>query len=224
MVEDERAVAETIEYALRTDGCEPVCVATGGEARAILARGDIALIVLDVGLPDANGFDLCREVRRSSDVPVIFLTARAEELDRVAGLEIGADDYVTKPFSPRELSTRVRTVLRRAQGAAGKCGAAPPAQSPFTVDERRCLIRYFEQGLDLTPTEYRLLLLLLRHPGWVYSREQLLNAVWDDPGASTGRTIDSHVKSLRAKLKAVRPEIEAIETRRSQGYSLRERW
>ena len=103
VVEDERAVADSIVYALRTDGCEPVWVGTGEDARIVLAGGDVSLVVLDVGLPDCNGFDLCREIRRTREVPVIFLTARSEEMDRVIGLEIGADDYVSKPFSPREL-------------------------------------------------------------------------------------------------------------------------
>jgi two-component system, OmpR family, catabolic regulation response regulator CreB len=223
VVEDERAVADTIEYALRTDGCDPVCVGTGHDARAAVTAGDIALIVLDVGLPDVNGFDLCREIRRSSNVPVLFLTARSEELDRVAGLEIGADDYVTKPFSPRELSARVRTILRRAQRAPED--PAPPAvtASPFTIDEKRRTIVYFGVPLDLTATEYNLLALLTRHPGWVYTRDQLLESLWAEPGASTDRAIDSHIKSLRAKLRAVRPDVEAIDTRRGQGYALKER-
>ncbi len=226
IVEDEQAVADTIEYALRTDGCDPVRATTGAEALAALTAGDISLVVLDVGLPDMNGFDLCRTIRRSSDLPVIFLTARSEELDRVAGLELGADDYVTKPFSPRELSARVRTVLRRTRAVppAAPAPAANAGASPFEIDERRCQITYFGVALDLTRTEYSLLALLVRHPGWVYSREQLLERIWSDPGASSDRAIDSHVKALRAKLRSVRPEIEAIETRRGQGYAIREQW
>ncbi|MBN2369384.1 MAG: two-component system response regulator CreB [Vicinamibacteria bacterium] len=225
VVEDERSVADSIVYALRTDGCEPVWVTTGGAAREELRAREIALIILDIGLPDVNGFDLCREIRRSHEVPIIFLTARAEELDRVAGLEIGADDYVTKPFSPRELSARVRTVLRRTLQQRSR-SAAPAVSSsfPFSIDDHRRLISYFGKTLTLTHAEYRLLEQLVRRPGWVYSREQLLDLLWDEPGATSARGIDSHVKSLRSKLRAVRPDVEAIETRRGQGYALRERW
>lgn len=221
IVEDEEAVADAVDYALRTDGCLTVRAGTGTAAREALAAGDVALVVLDVGLPDANGFDLCREIRGRLGVPVIFLTARGEEVDRVAGLEIGADDYVAKPFSPRELSARVRAVLRRVQPQPAEAGGVAP---PFEVDEERRAIRYFGAALALTRTEYRLLELLARHPGRVYTREQLLDRLWDDPGATGDRSVDSHVKSLRAKLRAVRPDVEAIETRRGEGYALREDW
>ncbi len=222
VVEDEPAVADAIVYALRTDGCDPVHVASGAAALAALGARPVQLVVLDVGLPDANGFDLCREIRRSHEVPIIFLTARSEETDRVVGLELGADDYVVKPFSPRELSARVRAVLRRA--AAQPTPAKAAAHRPFDIDEQRHSVRYFGQALDLTRTEYRLLTALLRHPGWVLSRARLLEELWDDPGATTERAIDSHIKALRAKLRALRPDLEAIETHRGEGYSLRERW
>lgn len=223
VVEDERAVADSIVYALRTDGCEPVWVATGERARAEMDEGDVCLVVLDVGLPDCNGFDLCREIRRNHDVPIIFLTARNEEMDRVVGLEIGADDYVSKPFSPRELSARVRAVLRRCQASASSTPSEAHAL-PFVLDEKRRSVTYFGQSLDLTRTEYRILEVLVRHPGWVYSREQLMDLVWDDPGTAVDRTVDSHVKSLRAKLRVVRSQIDPIVTHRGQGYALRERW
>ena len=222
VVEDEPAVADAIVYALRTDGYDPVHVASGAAALAALGARPVQLVVLDVGLPDANGFDLCREIRRSHEVPIIFLTARSEETDRVVGLELGADDYVVKPFSPRELSARVRAVLRRA--AAQPTPAKAAAHRPFHIDEQRHSVRYFGQALDLTRTEYRLLTALLRHPGWVLSRARLLEELWDDPGATTERAIDSHIKALRAKLRALRPDVEAIETHRGEGYSLRERW
>ncbi len=220
IVEDERAVADAIAYALATDGCEPLRAETGDEARRALRAEQVALVVLDVGLPDVNGLDLCRELRLEHEVPVIFLTARAQEIDRVAGLEIGADDYVTKPFSPRELSARVRAVLRRVRPRE----AAGPDALPFEIDERRRVIRYCGRPLRLTATEHRLLELLVRHPGRVYSREELLERLWDDPGATTDRSVDSHVKALRAKLRAVRADLEAIETRRGEGYALRESW
>jgi two-component system catabolic regulation response regulator CreB len=222
-VEDEKAVGETIVYALTTDGCEVRWVTTGAGARAALAAEPVSLVVLDVGLPDVNGFDLCRDIRRQLTVPIVFLTARGEETDRVVGLEIGADDYVTKPFSPRELSARVRAILRRTASAPAPPAAAPPAL-PVVIDEERRRVVYFGRPLDLTRTEYEVLRTLARRPGHVLSRDQLLEQVWVDPGASTDRSVDSHIKALRAKLRAVRPDVEAIETHRGQGYSLREDW
>jgi two-component system, OmpR family, catabolic regulation response regulator CreB len=222
LVEDEKAVAETIVYALNTDGCDVRWVTTGTLAREALGRQAFSIIVLDVGLPDVNGFDLCREIRRQHAMPIVFLTARGEEMDRVVGLEIGADDYVTKPFSPRELSARVRAILRRAAPAPAAAPAAPA--TPFAVDQERRRVQYFGQTLDLTRTEYELLSALVRRPGRVFSRDQLMDQVFTDPGASTDRAIDSHVKALRAKLRAVRADVEAIETHRGQGYSLREEW
>ena len=221
LVEDEKAVAETIVYALTTEGCDVRWVTTGAAARAALESREFALVVLDVGLPDVNGFDLCRDIRRQHALPIVFLTARGEEMDRVVGLEIGADDYVTKPFSPRELSARVRAILRRTAPAPAAPAGAP---TPFVIDSERRRVQYFGRPLDLTRTEYEVLCALVRHPGRVFSREQLMGQVWTDPGASTDRAIDSHVKALRAKLRAVRAEVEAIETHRGQGYSLREEW
>jgi two-component system, OmpR family, catabolic regulation response regulator CreB len=225
IIEDERAVADAIIYSLRTDGCEPTWVSTGGEGLAALSRGGVDLIVLDIGLPDGNGFDFFRDIRRTSKVPVIFLTARSEEVDRVAGLEMGADDYVSKPFSPRELAARVRAVLRRVPMSEAVLNeSASGGAGPFRVDKERRQITFFGSPLDLTRYEYRILEVLLRHPGWVYSREALMEQAWDDPSAALDRTVDSHIKSLRAKLKAVREDCEPIETRRGEGYSVRERW
>jgi two-component system catabolic regulation response regulator CreB len=224
LVEDEKAVAEPIVYALTTDGCDVRWVMTGAEGLAALGEGGVSLVLLDVGLPDANGFDVCREIRRRHDVPVVFLTARGEEMDRVVGLEIGADDYVTKPFSPRELSARVRAILRRVATPRPPTTAGSAAVVPLAIDAERRAISYFGRALDLTRTEYEILAVLVRHPGRVYSRDQLLQTVWEDPGASTDRTVDSHVKSLRAKLRAVRPELEAIVTHRGAGYALCEDW
>jgi two-component system catabolic regulation response regulator CreB len=222
LVEDEKAVAETIVYALTTDGCDVRWVTTGAAAREALAGPPFSIIVLDVGLPDVNGFDLCREIRRQHAMPIVFLTARGEEMDRVVGLEIGADDYVTKPFSPRELSARVRAILRRT--APLPSAVRTPPATPFVIDAERRRVEYFGLSLDLTRTEYELLCALVRRPGRVFSRDQLMEQVWTDPGASTDRAIDSHVKALRAKLRAVRADVEAIETHRGQGYSLREEW
>lgn len=223
LVEDESVVADAVLYALRTDGFEPEWATTGRAALDSLARQGADAVLLDVGLPDTSGFELLREIRRLTPVPILFLTARAEEMDRIVGLEIGADDYVVKPFSPRELCARVRAVLRRTK-AAPAAAPAPSGPNPFRIDAERRAVSYFGQLLELTRAEFRLLELLLERPGWVRTREQLLARLWDDAGATTERSIDSHVKALRAKLRAVRPEIEAIETRRGEGYALREEW
>ena len=151
-------------------------------------------------------------------MPVIFLTARSGEVDRIVGLELGADDYVAKPFSPRELTARVRAVLRRSNGAAG----AATAPAGWKHDEARCRISYRGRALDLTRNEYRLLRALLAAPGRVFSRDQLMTAAWEDPGAALDRTVDAHIKTLRAKLREAAPEAEPIETHRGLGYSLRE--
>lgn len=218
VVEDEPAIAETIIYALKTEGFEPVWKTTGREALAVLAQQTVAFVVLDVGLPDMSGFDVCRELRRRHAVPVIFLTARSGEVDKIVGLEIGADDYLAKPFSPRELTARVRAVLRRSNGTM----AVAPAPTGWMHDEAKCRISFKGRGLELTRNEYRLLATLLAAPGRVFSRDQLMTAAWDDPGAALDRTVDAHVKSLRAKLREVAPEEDPIVTHRGLGYSLRE--
>ena len=222
IVEDEPGIADTLQYALRTEGFEPRWCATG-EA-ALTQASDVALVILDVGLPDISGFELFKRLRAlREDVPVLFLTARGDEIDRVVGLELGADDYVTKPFSPRELVARVRSVLRR---SAGKATSAPAASatptSPLQCDEGRRQIRYYGQVLDLSRYEYGLLKTLLARPGFVFTRERLLDLVWDDANESLDRTVDAHVKTLRAKLKAVAPELEPIRTHRGVGYALAE--
>jgi two-component system catabolic regulation response regulator CreB len=235
VVEDEPSIVENIVYSLRTDGFGPVAFGTGEEAMAYLAGEagkDVALVVLDVGLPDVSGFEVCKTIRKTSRVPIIFLTAREAEIDRVVGLEIGADDYMVKPFSPRELSARVRAVLRRTgdgtgfetdEGGAAQDGdGASGAGKRFAVDEERLRISYFGEVLDLSRYEYRLLKIFVERPGRVYSREQLMDLAWEEPEAAMERTVDTHIKSLRAKLRAVKAEEDAIKTHRGLGYSLRE--
>ena len=222
VVEDEAGIADNITFALRTEGFTVLCCSTGGEARDLLAKGGVDLVVLDVGLPDVSGFDLCREIRRDSDIPVIFLTARAEEVDRVVGLEIGGDDYVVKPFSPRELSARVKAVLRRGRRQEEDRGR--DGTSPLILDPNRKTITYYGTRLDLSRTEFRLMEVFMSRPGWVFSRDQLMEMAWDEPEASLERTVDSHVKTIRAKLSAVRPGANPIRTHRGLGYSLRESW
>ena len=220
VVDDEPAIADTVVYALSTEGFAPQWVASGEAALAAAVASDFALAIVDIGLPDINGFELFRQlVAAHPGLPVIFLTARSGEIDRVVGLELGADDYVAKPFSPRELVARVRTVLRRAQRQP------PPAASPaqgFTVDDERKQIRYRGSALDLSRIEYRLLKVLIERPGRVFSRDELMTRAWDDPAAAFDRTVDAHVKTLRAKLRAVAPEADPIVTHRGMGYSLRD--
>jgi two-component system catabolic regulation response regulator CreB len=222
LIEDEPAIADTVVYALQTEGFEPLWRMTGQEGLLAFQEYRPVLILLDIGLPDASGFDLCRELRRIRPVPVIFLTARAAEIDRVVGLEIGADDYVVKPFSPRELTARVKAVLRRTFAAEtqGPPAATPPPPMLFEIDEESCAIRYAGQPLALSRYEYRLLQAMLKRPGRIFSREMLLQLAWDHPDHSLDRTVDTHIKTLRAKLRAVKPDANPIKTHRGFGYSL----
>lgn len=226
VIEDEPAIADTLLYALRTEGFAPEWCATGSAGLAALAKRTFALVVLDVGLPDGTGFDVCKQIRASgSAVPVLFLTARNTELDRVLGLELGGDDYIVKPFSPRELTARVKAILRRTQNGASPAPAvaaktAEPA-AEFAIDAERCVIRFRGAALELTRYEFRLLKVLVEKPGRVFSRDQLMEAVWEDPGASLDRTVDAHIKTLRAKLRATAPDADPIHTHRGLGYSLR---
>lgn len=237
LVEDESGIADTLQYVLATDGFAPVWCSTAAEALAQFAAEPPALAVLDVGLPDLNGFELFRRLQALPGghlVPMIFLTARSDEIDRVVGLELGADDYIAKPFSPRELVARVRTILRRSARPLGVPVAAAPvtpppppptAATPATIwqlDEERHQIRYHGRALDLSRYEYGVLRLLVQRPGKVFTRDELLLKVWGDDNASFDRTVDAHIKTLRAKLKAVAPDHEPIRTLRGTGYALNE--
>ncbi len=220
VVEDEPAIADTIVYALASDGFEPQWCATGGAALEAARAGNFALAVLDVGLPDINGLELFKQLQQGGGLPAIFLTARSGEIDRVVGLELGADDYIAKPFSPRELVARVRTVLRRVQRSVS--AAAAPGAAGFDIDDERKTIRLHGRALDLSRTEYRLLKVLIERPGRVFSRDELMERAWDDPASAFDRTVDAHVKALRAKLREAAPEDDPIVTHRGLGYSLRE--
>ncbi|MBS7690966.1 two-component system response regulator CreB [Pseudomonas lalucatii] len=217
IVEDEAAIADTLVYALQAEGFATTWLSLAGEALERLAREPFDLLILDVGLPDISGFEACRRLRRFSEVPVIFLTARDGEIDRVVGLEIGADDYVVKPFSPREVAARVRAILKRV--APRPAEAAPVAHGSFRVDTRRYQIHYLGHLLALTRHEFRLLQTLLGQPERVFSREQLLEALGVARDVGYERTIDSHIKSLRAKLRQVAAAREPIQTHRGLGYS-----
>lgn len=216
VVEDEVAIADTLLFALASEGHAARRVALAGEALQQLKAGGIDLVILDVGLPDLSGFEACRQLRQFSSVPVMFLTARGEEIDRVVGLEIGADDYVVKPFSPREVVARVRAILKR---SGGNAQPQPNGQDEFLVDAGRLSIRYLGQPLKLTALEFRLLQQLLAMPEQLRSREQLLRAMGMAQDAGYERNIDTHIKALRAKLREVAPEREPIQTHRGFGYS-----
>ncbi|MBK5000778.1 two-component system response regulator CreB [Pseudomonas sp. S31] len=213
IVEDEAAIADTLVYALQADGHSTEWVTLGSAALDQQRVRPADLIILDIGLPDISGFETCRQLRRFSEVPVMFLSARDGEIDRVVGLEIGADDYVVKPFSPREVAARVRAILKRMVPRT-EAGTAV-----LQLDTVRMQITYRGQPLALTRHEFRLLQCLLEQPRRVFSREQLLDALGVASDVGYERTIDSHIKSLRAKLRQVAADAEPIQTHRGLGYS-----
>jgi two-component system catabolic regulation response regulator CreB len=222
IVEDEMSIADTLVFALEREGFTTRWVRVGREAIEHVAAGSVLLVILDVGLPDMSGFEVCKAIRRSSEVPVLFLTARADEIDRVVGLEIGADDYVVKPFSPREVAARVRAILKRAGGDRAVPLPAQPSHEAgldFQVDAERHKISYQAQPLGLTAQEFRLFAHLIAHPERVFSRQQLLEAIGADGGANYERNIDGNVRSLRAKIRTLCPDRDPIQTHRGFGYS-----
>lgn len=218
LVEDEAAIADAVLYALRAEGWQAEHVVLAGDALTRIRCQAFDVLILDVGLPDRSGFELCRELRGFSQVPVIFLTARDGEIDRVLGLELGADDYMVKPFSPRELVARVRARLRRAKTEPAGEWREAGAFAHDTVGQR---IRYAGRDLSLTRYEYRLLAQLLARPGAICSRERLMRDVWDDAPETIDRTVDTHIKTLRTKLRALTPDVDPILTHRGLGYSLK---
>jgi two-component system catabolic regulation response regulator CreB len=213
IVEDEPSIADTIRYALETERMVNIWVTTGQQALDALSEGNIELVLLDIGLPDMSGFDVCRVIRQASSVPVVFLTSRHEEIDQVLGLELGADDYITKPFSPRVLTARIRARLRQPQEAANISSAG------FSHDADGARIMLNGILLDLSRYEYRLLLLLMSNPGRIYSREQLMQQVWEEPERSFDRTVDTHIKTLRRKIRDISANCDPLKTRRGLGYS-----
>src|SRR6187401_504158 len=204
LVEDETSIREPLAEVLRSEGFETLVAGTVTEALE-QARRDPDLVLLDVMLPDGSGYDVCRELRRDSQVPIIMLTARGEEADRVVGLELGADDYVVKPFSPRELVARIRAVLRRTDSAGlGPGGREVLRVADVEVDLPRMRVTIAGRGVDLTPTEFELLATLVREPGRVFTRGQLLEALHGVTIDSYERAIDAHVKNVRRKIE---PEV-----------------
>ena len=221
VVDDESKIVKTVRAYLENAGFQVVTAASGQTALAAFRHQRPALVVLDLGLPDMDGLDVARALRRESDVPLIMLTARVDEADRLIGLELGADDYVTKPFSPRELVARVRAVLRRAHGERE---AAPPPiiAGPVTLDLERRQVSVDRREVELTPTEFDLLAVLARHPGRVFSRLELLDRVHGYAFEGYERTIDAHVKNLRSKLEPDPKNPRYIETVYGVGYRFAE--
>ncbi|WP_137937515.1 two-component system response regulator CreB [Chitinivorax sp. B] len=214
LIEDEAAIADTIVYAMKRDGFDCIWHSLGRDGLAYFDAHGADLVILDVGLPDGNGFEFCKSLRQHSDVPVMFLTARNEEIDRIVGLEIGADDYVVKPFSPRELVARVKAILKRIRSNVNT-----PVSHGFEMNETQARILLHGQPLDLTRYEYLLLKTLLSRPAAVFSRAQLMDLIWTDAENSLERTVDAHIKTVRAKIRLIDTNCDPIETHRGMGYS-----
>ena len=216
VVEDDPAIANLLDMYLRKEGFRPLTAGDGERGLALVAQHDPVLAVLDIGLPDVDGFEVCRRMRAVSDVPVLFLTARDDEVDRIAGFDVGADDYVVKPFSPKEVVARVRAVLRRSRAVSG---TAPVVSGRLTIDLERHTVAVAGATAELTPKEFDLLRALAEARGRVLSREFLLDRVWGYAAAGEieSRTVDVHVRRLRVKLG---DEGARITTVKGVGYRL----
>ena len=220
VVEDEYKLRQMVRLYLEREGFEVFSTASGAEALSMVARSPVDLVILDLGLPDVPGEEVARELRSTSDVAILMLTAKSDEADRIAGLELGADDYVTKPFSPRELILRVQAVLRRARSTAQGAGPSSFGGGLLVIDEERRQATVSGRVVELTPTEWGLLVALARVPGRVYSRYELINRVRGYEFEGYERTIDSHVKNLRRKLEADPADPQIVQTVLSAGYRL----
>ena len=219
VVDDEPSVTDLIAYNLRKSLYDVIIAADGREALRLVREYSPDLILLDLMIPEVDGLDVCREIRRSSDVPVIMITARGEEVDRVLGLEIGADDYVTKPFSMRELLARIKAVLRRAQkGDSEDSSSLLQGPGSLLMDVERRTVAVNGTPIELTRLEFDLFHRLLINPGRVLTRERLLEQAWGYEYVGDTRAVDSAVKRLRAKLRAVSDEADCIESVRGLGY------
>lgn len=228
LVEDEASLRSTVSYNLRREGYDVVAVADGEEALREWARQPADLVVLDLMLPKVDGFEVCRRLRQTSGVPIVMLTARADEIDRVVGLELGADDYVTKPFSMRELMARIKAMLRRREllredlardGAEGGDTAGDVLDAgPLHVDVPRRRVSRNGKDVALKPKEFDLLLHLVRHPGQVFTPDHLIESVWGYDALGDTRTVRVHVRSLREKIETDPSNPVLIETVRGVGY------
>jgi DNA-binding response OmpR family regulator len=229
LVDDEQAILTLLSYPLSQDGYEVVRAADGVEALARFAETEFDLVVLDVTMPHLDGLEVCRRLRATSSVPIIMLTAKTEEIDKVLGLELGADDYITKPFSIREFRSRVKAALRRstmvsASGGGAREEAEEPLESgELRVDFDKRTVRMRDELIQTTFVEFEILGLLARSPGRVFTREALLDRIWGDSAYRDPRTIDVHIRHLREKLEQDAKEPEYIFTVRGVGYSFRDR-
>lgn len=222
VVDDEPRIREVVQYALEREGCRVYLAATVREAEATLERETIDLVVLDVMLPDSSGLDLCRRLRAAHQTPVLFLSARGEEIDRVIGLEVGADDYLGKPFGTRELVARIKAVLRRVAPAQAEVvpggGTTPLKLGALVLDAERHEVRASGRVVALTHTEFLILRTLMQRPGVVFERGQLMRAAREDDTHITERTIDTHIRRIRTKLREC--ALEPIVTVHGVGYKL----
>lgn len=217
IIEDEAKLASVLADYLRASGFDPFLLANGTEAVPWIRERKPELVLLDLMLPGRDGMDICKEVRTFSQVPVIMVTARIEEIDRLLGLEIGADDYICKPFSPREVVARVKAVLRRARD-----GKTIQAEG-LVLDEHRYRAALHGRDLRLTAVEFKLLHVLVANPGRIYNREQLMERIYPDDRFVSDRTIDGHIKKLRRKIEAVDPEADLIQAVYGVGYKFEPR-
>jgi len=224
LVDDEESLQKLLSYPLRSDGYEVVAAADGQEALDRFDEGQFDLVVLDVMLPRVDGFDVCRKLRARSAVPIIMLTAKAEEFDKVLGLELGADDYITKPFSMREFRSRVKAVLRRAELVQrDDNGDEPLVQGDLAIDFSKRQVEVRGEPVRLTYVEFEILSTLARAPGRVFSRTMLLERLWGDSSYRDPRTIDVHIRHLREKLERDPKSPEYLFTVRGVGYHFRDR-
>lgn len=235
-VEDDAAILMPLRYALEREDWQVTWANTGQHAIQYIEQQHFDFIILDVGLPDLNGFEVCKKIRRFNHTPLLFLTARDDEIDRIIGLEIGADDYCTKPFSSREIVSRIKAIWRRMElqkhfhdqqkehptdVIAEKAPLHISKNTIWQCVDESLQILYFGTALQLTRYEYLLLKQLLDYPEQVFSRQQLMDHIWQHPEHSLERTVDTHIKSLRQKLKLIAPEHDPIITHRGFGYSLK---
>lgn len=220
-VDDEESILKVIDYALTSEGFEVHTAVDAEDAEAIFSRVRPHLVILDVVLPDRSGLEVARDLRSHSAVPIIMLSARADEVDRILGLEFGADDYVAKPFSPRELVSRVKAVLRRAGGMVAEERTSIRI-CDLEIDTPSRTVRRAGEPIHLTRTEYDILLHLARHPGTAFSREAMLGSLWDAPALGDERAIDVHVHNIREKIEPDPREPTCLLTVRGYGYRLRE--
>lgn len=219
LVDDDAALVSVLKDALEEDGFEIATAPDGRKGLAAAKSGGFDLVLLDVMMPELDGLSVCRKLRESSQVPVIFLTSRADDVDRITGLELGADDFVAKPFNTRELIARIKAVLRRASSAQPK--TASRVVGPLAIDEARFEVTWRGKPVALTASEFRVLLALARQPGVVLSRDRLIDQARGEDVVITERTIDTFIKRIRAKCSAIDEGFDAIETVIGVGYRLR---